>query len=183
MPNAMTTGWPAWSGAVDRRAGAGGDRGRPQEHRAQQSRCCCWKRRSSNIPRPIPAASPTIPPACARTAGNTATARHGSSTASCACPTRRAPRATPPAAAALIARAFTIFEKISPLKKTDPDNLARYGLAPNQQPADIYDGYGHDGRGGWSWYTGSAARMLSAAYAILGDEDGRRRDRRRAGIV
>ena len=73
-----------------------------------------------------------------------------------------------PTAAAMIARAFTIFEKISPLKKTDPDNLARYGLAPNQQPADIYDGYGHDGRGGWSWYTGSAARMLSAAYAILG---------------
>jgi cyclic beta-1,2-glucan synthetase len=71
-------------------------------------------------------------------------------------------------AARLIGRAFTIFEKISPLKKTVPDNLARYGLAPNQQPADIYDGYGHDGRGGWSWYTGSAARMLSAAYAILG---------------
>ena len=68
----------------------------------------------------------------------------------------------------MIARAFTIFEKISPLKKTDPDNIARYGLAPNQQPADIYDGYGHDGRGGWSWYTGSAARMLSAAYAMIG---------------
>ena len=72
------------------------------------------------------------------------------------------------AAAALAARAFTIFEKISPLKKTDPDNIARYGLAPNQQPADIYEGYGHDGRGGWSWYTGSAARMVSAAYAIIG---------------
>ena len=26
----------------------------------------------------------------------------------------------------------------------------------------------YGGRGGWSWYTGSAARMLSAAYAILG---------------
>ncbi|HLH49012.1 MAG TPA: hypothetical protein VKV96_06710, partial [Roseiarcus sp.] len=71
-------------------------------------------------------------------------------------------------AAKLIGRAFEIFEKISPLGKTDPDRLARYGLAPNQQPADIYDGYGHDGRGGWSWYTGSAARMLSAAYAIIG---------------
>ena len=71
-------------------------------------------------------------------------------------------------AAKLIGRAFEIFEKISPLGKTDPDRIARYGLAPNQQPADIYDGYGHDGRGGWSWYTGSAARMLSAAYAIIG---------------
>jgi cyclic beta-1,2-glucan synthetase len=72
------------------------------------------------------------------------------------------------AAEKLSARAFEIFEKISPLKKTDPDRIAAYGLIPIQQPADIYDGYGHGGRGGWSWYTGSAARMLSAAYAMLG---------------
>ena len=45
---------------------------------------------------------------------------------------------------------------------------------PIQQPADIYDGYGHGGRGGWSWYTGSAARMLSAAYAMLGVAGGGR---------
>ena len=78
-------------------------------------------------------------------------------------------------AARLSARAFDIFEKISPLKKTDPDSIATYGLIPIQQPADIYDGFGHGGRGGWSWYTGSAARMLSAAYALLGIEqaDGR----------
>ncbi|MGD1037892.1 MAG: glycosyl transferase family 36 [Roseiarcus sp.] len=68
----------------------------------------------------------------------------------------------------LVARAFAIFEKISPLKKTDPERIAAYGLIPIQQPADIYDGYGHGGRGGWSWYTGCAARMLSAAYAMLG---------------
>ncbi|HEX9167355.1 MAG TPA: hypothetical protein VF886_00285, partial [Roseiarcus sp.] len=70
----------------------------------------------------------------------------------------------------LNARAFEIFEKISPMKKTDPENLANYGLVPSQQPADIYEGWGHGGRGGWSWYTGSAARMLSAAYALLGIE-------------
>ena len=51
---------------------------------------------------------------------------------------------------------------------TDPERIATYGLIPIQQPADIYDGYGHGGRGGWSWYTGSAARMMSAAYALLG---------------
>jgi cyclic beta-1,2-glucan synthetase len=73
-------------------------------------------------------------------------------------------------AARLRGRAFEIFEKISPLKKTDPENLAIYGLIPTQQPADIYDGWGHGGRGGWSWYTGSAARMLSAAYSLLGVE-------------
>jgi cyclic beta-1,2-glucan synthetase len=66
------------------------------------------------------------------------------------------------------ARAFTLWKKISPLGKTTGEALAIYGLAPHQQPADIYDGLGHGGRGGWSWYTGSAARMLSAAYAILG---------------
>ena len=78
-------------------------------------------------------------------------------------------------AARLGARAFEIYEKISPLKKTDPENLAIYGLIPIQQPADIYDGWGHGGRGGWSWYTGSAARMVSAAYALLGigQQDGR----------
>jgi cyclic beta-1,2-glucan synthetase len=73
-------------------------------------------------------------------------------------------------AAYLGRRAFEIYEKISPLKKTEPENLATYGLIPIQQPADIYDGWGHGGRGGWSWYTGSAARMLSAAYALLGIE-------------
>ena len=76
--------------------------------------------------------------------------------------------ATRTAAARLSARAFEIFEKISPLKKTDPERIAIYGLIPIQQPADIYQGWGHGGRGGWSWYTGSAARMLSAAYALLG---------------
>ena len=77
-------------------------------------------------------------------------------------------------AARLMARAFEIFEKISPLRKTDPENVAIYGLIPIQQPADIYEGWGHGGRGGWSWYTGSAARMLSAAYALIGieQEDG-----------
>ena len=63
-----------------------------------------------------------------------------------------------------------MFEKISPLGKTDAATIATYGLIPIQQPADIYDGYGHGGRGGWSWYTGSAARMLSAAYGLVGVE-------------
>jgi cyclic beta-1,2-glucan synthetase len=66
------------------------------------------------------------------------------------------------------ARAFELWRKISPLGKMAGENLAIYGLAPHQQAADISDGLGHAGRGGWSWYTGSAARMLSAAYSILG---------------
>ncbi len=65
-------------------------------------------------------------------------------------------------------RAFEVWRSLSPLSKTGPDKIDVYGLPPHQQPADIYDGPGHAGRGGWSWYTGAAARMTSAAYALLG---------------
>jgi cyclic beta-1,2-glucan synthetase len=71
-------------------------------------------------------------------------------------------------AARLRARAVEIWIKISPLAESSTEHLDRYGLPPHQQPADVYWGPGYNGRGGWSWYTGSAARMLSAAYAVLG---------------
>jgi len=67
------------------------------------------------------------------------------------------------AAQAWRARAAQIWIKISPLGRHGED-----GLPPHQQPADIYYGPGYEGRGGWSWYTGAAARMLWAAYGILG---------------
>ncbi len=73
-------------------------------------------------------------------------------------------------AARLRARAVEIWIKISPLAEMDAAQLDRYGVSPHQQPADVYFGPGYAGRGGWSWYTGGAARMLSAAYAILGLE-------------
>ena len=65
-------------------------------------------------------------------------------------------------------RASATWRKISPIDRVEGDQLWTYGLAPHQQPADIYAGAGHAGRGGWSWYTGSAARMLSCAYALAG---------------
>jgi cyclic beta-1,2-glucan synthetase len=74
-------------------------------------------------------------------------------------------------AEAWFARAFDAWIAISPLSKlTTPAQADIYGLPPHQQPADVYDGEGYEGRGGWSWYTGAAARMLSAAYALLGLE-------------
>ncbi len=63
-------------------------------------------------------------------------------------------------------RAWELWWKISPLSKTDP----AYGLPPHQQPADVYDGPGYQGRGGWAWYTGAAARMLDTAHGLLGLE-------------
>jgi cyclic beta-1,2-glucan synthetase len=75
------------------------------------------------------------------------------------------------AAAELFAKAFDTWIAISPISKlTTPAEADIYGLPPHQQPADVYEGAGYEGRGGWSWYTGAAARMLSAAYAMLGFE-------------
>ncbi|HYA81203.1 MAG TPA: glycosyl transferase family 36, partial [Methylocystis sp.] len=75
------------------------------------------------------------------------------------------------AAKALFVKAYESWIAISPISKLrTPAEADVYGLAPHQQPADVYEGEGYEGRGGWSWYTGSAARMLSAAYALLGLE-------------
>jgi cyclic beta-1,2-glucan synthetase len=74
----------------------------------------------------------------------------------------------PEDAASLRRRALEVWLKISPVGKHTPERLALYGLPPHQQPPDVSYGPGYEGRGGWAWYTGSAARMLSAAYAIVG---------------
>jgi cyclic beta-1,2-glucan synthetase len=167
MPNAMTTGWPAHSGAVDFERGVAAIEGGLKSIE-RQNRVLLLEKPFFEHSSPYPGRIADYPPGVRENGGQYS---HGASWivdgfVRLSEEARAAGDAE--AAAGLIARAFTIFEKISPLKKTDPDNIARYGLAPNQQPADIYDGYGHDGRGGWSWYTGSAARMLSAAYAMLG---------------
>ncbi len=64
--------------------------------------------------------------------------------------------------------ALRVWLKISPLAHARAEELQTYGLPPHQQPADIFHGPGFEGRGGWSWYTGAAARMLWAAYGLLG---------------
>lgn len=75
------------------------------------------------------------------------------------------------AAAELFRRAFESWIAISPISKLEtPAEADIYGLPPHQQPADVYEGEGYEGRGGWGWYTGAAARMISAAYAMLGLE-------------
>jgi cyclic beta-1,2-glucan synthetase len=75
------------------------------------------------------------------------------------------------AARELFAKAAQCWLAISPLTKFDtPAKADFYGLPPHQQTADVYEGEGYSGHGGWGWYTGSAARMLSAAYALLGIE-------------
>jgi len=167
MPNAMTAGWPAWSGAVDHaRALAAIEGGLKSIER--KNRVLLLEKPFFEHSSPYPGRIADYPPGVRENGGQYS---HGASwivDGFVRLSEQARASGDGQAAAALMARVFTVFEKISPLKKPDSDNIARYGLAPNQQPADIYDGYGHDGRGGWSWYTGSAARMLSAAYAILG---------------
>jgi cyclic beta-1,2-glucan synthetase len=167
LRNAMTTGWPAWSGAVDYARGLAAIEG-GLAGIERSNRILLLEQPFFEHSTPYPGRIADYPPGVRENGGQYS---HGSSWIIDGF-VRLAEQARASgdsaAAAALMARAFVVFEKISPLKKTDPDNIARYGLAPNQQPADIYEGYGHDGRGGWSWYTGSAARMLSAAYSIIG---------------
>ncbi|MCU0556424.1 MAG: hypothetical protein MUF67_03835, partial [Desulfobacterales bacterium] len=64
-------------------------------------------------------------------------------------------------------RAKDLWRKISPLAHAAPGAMAIYGLPPHQQAADIYYGPGYERRGGWSWYTGAAARMLYAANQLF----------------
>jgi cyclic beta-1,2-glucan synthetase len=65
-------------------------------------------------------------------------------------------------------RAVELWIKISPLSHLSGEEMAVYGLSPHQQAADISYGPGYEGRGGWSWYTGAAGRMLYTAYGLFG---------------
>ncbi len=167
MPNAMTTGWAAYSGAVNfDRALAAIEGG--LKHIERPDRVLLLEKPFFEHSQPYPGRIADYPPGVRENGGQYS---HGSSwIVDGFLRLARVARAKGDIGMAqkLAGRAFAIFEKISPLKKTDPDRIAIYGLIPIQQPADIYDGYGHGGRGGWSWYTGSAARMLSAAHAMLG---------------
>jgi cyclic beta-1,2-glucan synthetase len=167
--NAMTTGWSAYSGACDdARALAAIEGGLKGIERA--NRVLLLETPFYEHSQPYPGRIADYPPGVRENGGQYS---HGATWIvdgfmRLALSARA--RGDHELAGRLAGRAFEIYEKISPLKKTDPGNLAVYGLIPIQQPADIYEGWGHAGRGGWSWYTGSAARMLSAAYALLGIE-------------
>ncbi len=54
--------------------------------------------------------------------------------------------------------AYRLFEMLSPLSHTQsPEETARYMVEPYAIVADIYSHPQHTGRGGWTWYTGSAS--------------------------
>ncbi|MDT8422618.1 MAG: glucoamylase family protein [Desulfuromonadales bacterium] len=67
-------------------------------------------------------------------------------------------------------RAVQMLKMLSPVElAADPEKVARYGVEPYVVAADVYRLPGRVGRGGWSWYTGSAAWMYRAwVEEILG---------------
>jgi cyclic beta-1,2-glucan synthetase len=67
-------------------------------------------------------------------------------------------------------RAFELYQMINPLTHTrTPEEVATYQVEPYVVAADVYTAEGHLGRGGWTWYTGSASWMYRVGLeAILG---------------
>ena len=67
-------------------------------------------------------------------------------------------------------RAAKLFAMLNPINHAlTPSDVARYKLEPYVAAADIYSTPPHVGRGGWSWYTGSAGWMQRVGTeSILG---------------
>jgi cyclic beta-1,2-glucan synthetase len=67
-------------------------------------------------------------------------------------------------------RAFELYQMINPLTHArTPDEVATYQVEPYVVAADVYTAQGHLGRGGWTWYTGSASWMYRVGIeGILG---------------
>jgi cellobiose phosphorylase len=64
------------------------------------------------------------------------------------------------AAAGQTARAWELFDLINPLHHGNSEAaIATYKVEPYVVAADVYTNPQHAGRGGWTWYTGSAAWM------------------------
>ncbi|MDY6877807.1 MAG: glucoamylase family protein [Chloroflexota bacterium] len=67
-------------------------------------------------------------------------------------------------------RAAALFRLLNPIYHSDwPEKVARYRVEPYVVAADVYSVPPHTGRGGWTWYTGSASWMYRLGVeAILG---------------
>jgi cyclic beta-1,2-glucan synthetase len=67
-------------------------------------------------------------------------------------------------------RAFELFQMLNPLTHArSEEGLNTYKVEPYAVAADVYTAAGHLGRGGWTWYTGSAAWTYRVALeSILG---------------
>ena len=106
----------------------------------------------------IPVISKDIFRASARTEGSTPTPPHGSC--------RRQP------VKGNGQRAYQLLSIINPvLHADDPNGVERYKVEPYVIAGDVYSRAPHVGRGGWTWYTGSAGWFYRVIVeSILGIE-------------
>jgi cyclic beta-1,2-glucan synthetase len=67
-------------------------------------------------------------------------------------------------------RAFELYQMINPLTHArTPEEVETYKVEPYVVAADVYTAEGQVGRGGWTWYTGSASWMYRVGLeGILG---------------
>ena len=65
-------------------------------------------------------------------------------------------------------QAHELWRMLSPINHADtPEAVARYKVEPYVVAADVYGVPPHVGRGGWTWYTGSASWLYRAALETL----------------
>jgi len=65
-------------------------------------------------------------------------------------------------------RAWQLLDLVNPVRHGDSrDAVARYKVEPYVVAADVYSVAPHTGRGGWSWYTGSAGWMYRLVVESL----------------
>jgi cyclic beta-1,2-glucan synthetase len=67
-------------------------------------------------------------------------------------------------------RAMQLYQMINPITHgSSADDVATYKVEPYVVAADVYTAEGHLGRGGWTWYTGSASWLYRVGLeGILG---------------
>ncbi len=67
-------------------------------------------------------------------------------------------------------RAGTLLDMLNPVRRSaTPEDVARYRVEPYVTAGDVYAEPPHVGRGGWTWYTGSAAWLYRVVLeTILG---------------
>ncbi|MFZ4597388.1 MAG: GH36-type glycosyl hydrolase domain-containing protein [Terrimicrobiaceae bacterium] len=65
-------------------------------------------------------------------------------------------------------KAWELFQMLNPIRHGDsPEKIATYKVEPYVVAADVYGIAPHTGRGGWTWYTGSAGWMYRLLVETL----------------
>jgi cyclic beta-1,2-glucan synthetase len=64
--------------------------------------------------------------------------------------------------------AHALFDLLNPIRLAmTPESVARYRVEPYVLAGDVYSRPPHTGRGGWTWYTGSAAWLYRVGLETL----------------